>query len=605
MGTKALPGCGAMDRGGIGALLGRAAATLSRMPSGANVIKFHAIGITVALFAAGEPAAAAGMTCSDLVGLTVPAVKIGLPTRGAIVTDAKTFPGSQAVTEPHSEYCQASISIAPIDPNAPMIRMQLNLPAVWNDKAMMFTGGGYDGVIPDGTRPVLNALPDQPGPLALGYATFGSDSGHDYKEDPANPAIFALNDEARINFASAALKKTRDTAIYLIRKYYGATPKWSYVYGGSSGGREALAFAQKWPSDFNGIVALYPATAAATLDLEFGHITRTLARPGAFLNVAKRTLLFDAVMQACDKLDGAADGIISNHAACNARFDPAAATIDSRPLRCPDGADTGDTCLSDLQIDSMRVINAPLILPYKLASGETGYPGFNAWGTDFGRIFPPSSPGAEHQENLVGIGFGTVPPRDPMVLDGKPLKGAPAMSPFWDQWVKFFITGDPNFPSTTLDPVNPGHYQARIRQRAGEQDMSETDLSAFRAHGGKLLILQGTIDQLVSSRATAKYVDRVTATMGAKKVASFMRYYEVPGFAHSFGSTFYAAWDGVSAIEQWVEKGVAPTNLIAIDINKGSNNRTRPLCEYPKWPKYAGMGDMNRASSFICVAEGS
>ena len=568
----------------------------------------RAIGMTavpaIVVLALGESAGAAEMPCSDLVGLKVPAVKIGLPTHGATVTGAQTLRSSDGPGKRRSDYCQALVSIAPIDPTAPMIQMQLNLPAAWNHKAMMFTGGGYDGAIPDGTQRVLNARPDRPGPLALGYATFGGDSGHDFRTDPANQASFALNDEARLNFAYAALKKTRDAAVYLIKAHYGVAPKWSYVYGGSSGGREALAFAQRWPTDFNGVVALYPATAAATLDLEFGHITRALSRPGGYLNLAKRTLLFDAAMQACDELDGAADGVISNHAACNARFDPATASVNGRPLRCPDGDDAGDACLSDLQIDSMRVINAPLVLPYRLASGETGYPGFNAWGTDFGRISPPSSPGYEHQPNLVGMGFGTTAPRDPMVSGGQPLKGAPAVSLFWDQWAKFFVARDPNFASTTLDPMNPGPNQARISQLAGEQDMNETDLSAFRAHGGKLLLLHGTVDQIVSSRATAAYVDRVRARMGASAVRGFLRYYEVPGLAHAFGGTFYAAWDGVSAIEQWVERGVAPTNLIAIDLNRGSNSRTRPLCEYPRWPKYNGGGDMNQASSFTCVAEG-
>jgi feruloyl esterase len=129
--------------------------------------------------------------------------------------------------------------------------------------------------------------------------------------------------------------------------------------------------------------------------------------------------------------------------------------------------------------------------------------------------------------------------------------------------------------------------------------MTRADFSAFEARGGKILMAHGTSDQLVSTRATEQYVEKVRATMGAERMARFMRYYEIPGYNHAFSTTFNAAWDSISALENWVEKGVAPTNQVVFDVT-GVPGRSRPLCEYPSWAKYVG-GDAKLAASFSCV----
>ncbi|BEP65411.1 tannase/feruloyl esterase family alpha/beta hydrolase (plasmid) [Variovorax sp. V213] len=469
--------------------------------------------------------------------------------------------------------------------------MQLALPGTWNNKVMMFGGGGFDGFIPDLAGNVPAGPAAQATPLGRGYATFASDSGHQANALATQDASFGVNDEAIANFSGDALKKTRDVAIAIINARYAVNgPTKAYFAGGSSGGREALAVAQKWPQDWDGVIALYPAGAAASLDLQFGRITRALAQPGAYPNGAKRRVLYDASIQACDTLDGVADGLISNIKACNAIFNPTTATLNGQPVRCASGADTGDTCLSDAQITAFNVINTPITFNYTLASGETQYPGFNTWGTDFG------DPNGGPLEAVVSfLSLGSAQPASPMP------NAAPYGSVFWDQWVRFFVTRDPSFNSLTLDPQNPGAYQARISALSGLQDVNNADLTAFQSKGGKVLIAHGTSDALVSTRATAQYVDRVRSTMGAARADTFLRYYEIPGYGHVIGTAFNASWDSLTTLENWVEKGTLANQIVTDTL--GVPGRTRPLCDYPAYPRYNGSGDVNAASSFSCSTQ--
>lgn len=543
---------------------------------------------------AAAPAPAA-LNCAQLSGMTIPAAAIGLPTTGASVTSVQTIPAAGTGAAATGEYCKVLGEIHPVDSRAPQIKFQLNLPANWNHKAVMFGGGGYNGSIPASAGNIPAGPTDQPTPLGRGYATFGSDSGHQANANGSRDGTFGANDEALHNFAGDALKKTRDTAVALIQARYAGSVQKTYFAGGSTGGREALLVAQNWPQDFDGAIALYPAWNAASLDLQFGRITRALAQPGAYPNRAKRQALYDAAMAICDRLDGVTDGLISNANACHARFSPASAMLNDAPLRCAGGADTGDNCLSDAQIAAFQVIETPLTLSYKLASGETGYPGFNTWGTDFGN--PGASP---LQPTVLTLALGTVQPANPMpavtATSSPPYNGT-----FWDQWVKYFVTRDASFNSLSLDPQNPGAWQTRIVALTGIQDANKTDLSAFQAKGGKILMAHGMADALVSTRGSEQYYSRLRATMGEAKVASFMRYYEIPGYGHSVSSLFNAAWDSLTTLENWVEKGISPPAQTVADT-AGVPGRTRPLCDYPAWPRYNGAGDVNAAQSFNCAA---
>nr|WKF60310.1 Mono(2-hydroxyethyl) terephthalate hydrolase [Paraburkholderia busanensis] len=539
-----------------------------------------------------NPPVATPLSCAQLAGKTVPAASIGLPTTGATVTAAVTMPASGTGAQATGEYCLVSGAINPVDPAAPQIKFQVAMPTVWNNKIMMFGGGGYDGTIPAPTGNVPAGPIAQLTPLGRGYATFGSDSGHQANALGSEDGSFGVNDEAVQNFSGDALKKTRDAAVYLIDARYAVNaPKRAYFAGGSSGGREALAVVQRWPQDWDGSIVLYPAWAAASLDLQFGRITRAFAAPGAYLDQAKRQVLLNAVLATCDALDGVADGLISNVAACNATFNPSTATLNGTPLRCPGGADTGDTCLSDAQIAALNVYNTPITFGYPLASGETQFPGFNVYGADLG--VANASP---LQPTVTLLAMGTSQPASPMP------NTAPYMSVFWDQWIRYFVTRDPNYNSLTVDPQNPGSLQTRISQLTALQDVNKTDLSAFNAKGGKILMAHGMADALVSTRSSEQYYQRLQATMGVSAVANFVRFYEIPGYGHAVSSVFNASWDSLTTLENWVENGVTPPAQTVADT-AGVPGRTRPLCEYPTFPRYNGAGDVNAASSFTCASQ--
>jgi pimeloyl-ACP methyl ester carboxylesterase len=534
----------------------------------------------------GLPAWAAPPGCAQLQGLQVPASKVGLPTRGAVVTSATLIAAAPALPE----YCKVLGSIASLDPSAPAVHFEMDLPSVWNRKLLMLGGGGYDGVLPNTAGNVPAGPVDRPVPLARGYAVIGSDSGHQANVPGLAgmmDATFALNAESLRNYAGEAIKKTHDVAVYLIRTRYAVKgPAKAYFAGGSTGGREALVAVLRWPRDWDGAISLYPAWNAIALDLQVGRIARALAQPGGYLSQAKRVLLYEASLEACDQLDGAADGVVSNVAACN--FDPSTATLKGRPLRCAGGADIGDSCLSDTQIATLRTYATPIDFQTPLASGEKQYPGYNIYGADLGR------PGGNWVQGLVtGLALGTDAPTTPVP------EHAPSLNLFWDHWIRYFVARDPEYDALGVDPQKLGVLQRRVHELSLGLDVNQTDFTAFAARGGKVLIAHGTADVLVSTRATEQYFDRLQAALGEAKVREFARYYEIPGYGHAVSTVFNAAWDSLTTLENWAEKRIAPADQVVMDT-VGSPGRQRPLCEYPSWPKYRGQGDINAAASFEC-----
>jgi feruloyl esterase len=509
--------------------------------------------------------------CAGLAQTRIPASVMSLPTSGGRVTSTAVMTsviGGETIT-----YCQVDADIFPVDPSAPDIKMRVALPYDWNRKAMMFGGGGYNGTIPNLATNVPFGPADRPVPLARRYATFASDSGH--QQSPTSPpsldGSFGVNDEAVHNFAAGdALKKTRDASLFLIRHAYGRNAAEVYFAGGSTGGREALVVAQRWPTAFDGVISAYPAWNNLSEILDLGYLTHVLSRPGAFPGPEKQTLLYNSVISACDDLDGVQDKVVSNPRGC--RFDPHA-------LRCPGGVDAGPACLSDPQIGAVIAMSSPFSWPYRIASGETEYPGF------------PFLSGADMRTPF--LGFGTTAPGNPM-----PVTSGYGMQ-YWDQWVKYFLTRDPDYNSLAVDPRNPGNWLHRISYLSTIQDRNNADLRPFARAGRKLILLHGAADELVSDRSTSEYYQRVRAVAGPESTRTFMRYYLIPGANHAnFGTpAFAASWDSLSALERWVERGQPPTSPVVADTN---HNRARPLCEYPGWPRYRA-GDADSASSFVCT----
>lgn len=544
------------------------------------------------------PAPPGALACSQMLNIVVPASAIALPTDGAIVSSAtEVLVAAPAGEKSLPAYCKVLGSITALDPSAPSIRFELDLPAEWNGKALMLGGGGFNGTIPHTAGNIPAGPVDRPVPLARGYAVFASDSGHQSPTSaqsplaPAMDARFALNPEALRNFTGDALKKTHDAALFLIRERYAVHDvDRMYFAGGSTGGREALEVIQRWPQDWDGAIAWYPAWNHISLVMQVGRVARALAAPGGWLNQAKRKLLFDAVLETCDHLDGVEDGIVSNTLACNAGFEPAAAQVRGIPLRCTGGLDLGDTCLSDAQIETLRVFNTEIEFDPPLTSGETHYPGYNVYGADLGMASDNPL-----QPLVTALALGFEPP-DSLLTAGK----SPAASVFWDQWVRYVFAGNEDYGALSLDPVARGELRERIDELSESLDINATDLSAFASKGSKLIIAHGTADVLVSPRSTEDYVARIKMTMGEAVTRGFLRYYEVPGFGHGVSTVFNASWDSLTVLDNWVESGAAPPSQIVTD-SLGVPGRTRPLCEFPAWPRYRGAGDVNVASSFTCV----
>ena len=505
--------------------------------------------------------------CAGLKGYRISEKDIALPTKGAIVSTTALLAAKGAV----GEYCDVNGSIKSIDPSAPPIQFNLTLPTGWNKKAMQFTGGGYDGYVVSGAGPVPHAY-DRAPPIAKGYAGFGSDSGHASGLTGAAAGLdgsFGLNDEAIENYFGDQLRKTRDVAVNLITQRYGSAPERTYISGSSGGGREALYAADRWPSLYDGVIAIYPVWSAAGLLGSAVRTTQAITKPGAWSNPTKQKLVSDSVVAACDSLDGVVDGVVSNVGACQ---------FDLQSLRCPSGTDEGDTCLSDAQLTGLQDgYAAKKSFPYAFANGIDTDPPFllNAGVTPGMGSVPPTSPTS-----------------DPSLW--------PAAYGLLDSWVRYFVLRDPSADTLQFSLTGNGYIQQRMKYISSRMDVNP-DLSAFAAKGGKVILAHGTTDALVSSEWSDEFYRRATATMGSAAVTSSIKYYKIPGLAHG-GGAFFASVDTLTALERWVEDGVAPAGLIVSDMFAPPPGRARPMCEAPTWPKYNGTGDVNAASSYTCVS---
>ena len=530
-------------------------------------------------------------TCYALRGATIPAAKIGLPVRDARVETANWNLGIIGAA-----YCELKGVINPVDPNAPVINFTADFPEIWNKKALFFGGAGMNGSVPATSGSFSNAALSA-APLQQGFVTFGSDSGHvAYTTDGS----FALNEEALRNYAGDALKKTRDTIGQLIYVAYIAAPDRWYGIGGSNGGREVLALAQTWPDDWDGIVAWYPAPYIAHQFRSYINWSQALAKSGGYLGLGERQVLHDSVLAACDMLDGLKDGIVSNADACRKVFDPKSALqANGRPLRCASGLEDMlfHSCLSDAHINSMNVMTSPTKFAQASNRGDTDFPGIE-WGADLGGATSSASLGSIPLAGLsVVIGLGAIPPSYPLVTNDVVRLTMPMATQFGDSYARYFVTRNSSANFLTFNTFDPAPFDQRLHAMEAMLNRDEPNLKPFFEKGGKAILVQGTADQLVPLESTRRYYNNVVKAVSMPTASNSIRYYEIPGMGHMTGVDFSGQWDGLSAVQQWVEKGTAPVNPIASDL---LSFRTRPLCQYPTWPKYVG-GDVNVASSFVCA----
>jgi len=528
-------------------------------------------------------------SCSSLTGVKIDVGKIGRPTRGAVVTSASLVAArsrtDKLVATP--EYCKIQGIINPVDPQAPPIKFEIHMPTDWNHRSIHFGGGAFNGSVPAEESATNRERPDSARPIERGYVTFASDSGH---SGVSYDGSFALNSEALLNFAYEALKKTKDTASEITKRYYGEYPRYSYFYGASEGGREGYTVTQRFPKDYNGVIAFDPI-----IDLMGSHIhdnatLSTLAK-GGWMNKNKIALITKSTLDLCDELDGLKDGIISKYGI----LDPvsgwkAACPHDAARLRCPSGKDEGDWCLSDAQLATVNMLRNPFVLPFKLASGSPGYVGFGATG---GESNPMSWETAQ-------IGSQPPPVPQPTGVWDMNKYGAPTVPSFGHNNVRFLIAQDPKFQTYDFNPVP---YRDRIQYLSSILDSINSDISEFMNHGGKLILREDSCDQFRSPFLGINYYKSLLDKFGEKKVDGSVRLFVAVGANH-FGQSAPSQADLISLMENWVEKGTAPPkNIVAVDMDPKELKvrSSRPMCGYGLYPRYNGKGDPKEASSFTCT----
>jgi feruloyl esterase len=448
-----------------------------------------------------------------------------------------------AATATLPEYCRVSGLIEP------KLNFELRLPTDWNSKLHYGGGGGYNGAIP----------PVTVGALQKGFAQVSSDSGH---QGNVLEASFIQNDPlAAAQFGFLSVPTVMHSAREIVRVYYHRMPRKSYFEGCSNGGREGLIQVQRWPWLFDGVISRAPAYNWVGIMGAFNRTAKALAAPGGAFSTTKLATLSNAVLAACDAQDGVADGLVSNPAAC--QFDPAT-------LRCPGGGDAGASCLSDAQLAVVQSWTTPA--------------------TFLGGRYRNAGWPLSGNENAAGAW-------DLWVSAGPRLQFL-----FQDTTVKYYLAHDPSANSLTFDyESNP----LALHIMAGLNDATHAAIHPFVGSGGKLILWHGTNDSALSYRATTEYVQRVAHAMGGHaNTEHFLRYYLAPGVNHCAGGPGADSTDLLAALDEWVTRHKAPGALLATrsDPATGAVVLSRPLCEYPSYPRYNGSGDVSAASSFTCTA---
>ena len=483
--------------------------------------------------------------CEDVAKLSLPGTTVDsavLVAAGGFVPPTAAGRGAAAQQQQYVKlpaFCRVMLTAKPSSDSD--IKVEVWLPASgWNGKYQAIGQGGLAGSIP---------YSDLAEGLAAGYATAGTDTGHvggsaDFM--PGHP-------EKLIDFAYRAVHEMAAKGKAVINAHYGKPPAQSYFNGCSGGGRHGLASAQRYPDDFHGILAGAPSWNQARMDAARIGVTLTVNRtPDSRIPEGKYPMIHNAVLLACDALDGVKDGVLENPTKCN---------FDYASLACK-GADA-PTCLTAPQVESARVLLSPLKDP---ATGAVLYEGHLV-------------PGAE-------LDWGTLGGEKPLP---NPL-----------QRVRNFHLKDPKW-EFRLENV------AADVERAAKMDngllaSNNFNLKPFFDRGGKLLVWHGWSDPQVPTLNSITYYNNVLKTVGTpaeNSIALFL----LPGVEHCSGGPGPDRFDRMAAIEQWVGQGKKPARIIASHLTNGKVDRTRPLCPFGQAAKYSGTGSTDDAASFSCVAE--
>ena len=372
--------------------------------------------------------------------------------------------------------------------------------------------------------------------------------------------------EKLVDFSSRSEHEMTVKAKALARAFYGRDAAHSYWIGCSTGGKQGLTEAQRFPDDYEGILAGAPANNWTRLMVgDFDAVLAAAKDSANVLGAPELELLNRSVLAACDKLDGVTDGVLE---------DPRRCAFDVATLKCGGNAVPG-SCLTGAQLELARRVYRGAVDP---KNGTSLYP---------------------------GLAFGSEPLWRAMLTPANPF-------PIPISFYRWLVFADSQWNWKTFDLSHPSDYQAFQK---GETTLApvlsavDPDLRKFRDRGGKLVQYHGWIDQLISPSNSINYYESVLAFFGRGKgertetlrdVQGFYRLYMVPGVAHCGGGTGPNSFDLQTSLERWVEQRAAPEAVIATHSANGVVDRTRPLCPYPKTAVYKGSGDANDASNFVC-----
>ena len=436
-------------------------------------------------------------------------------------------------------FCRIAATLKPTSDSD--IKIEIWMPVSrWNGKFMGLGNGGWSGKISYAAMGVA---------LVRGYAVASTNTGHNGSEDDTS---FALgHPEKLIDFGPRAVHEMILKAKAIITAYYGNAPKRSYWNGCSTGGRQALMEAQRFPADFDGAIAGAPANYMTHLMAQGLWIALAVHKDEtSYIPPTKYSLIHNAVLEACDVLDGVKDGVLEEPTRC--KFDP-------KVLECKDA--DGPGCLTAAQVEGARKIYTPTTNPRTKE-----------------QIFPPLEPGSE--------------------LDWDAKAGPQPASVAISYW-RYVVFKDPNWDYKTFNFDSDVALGDRIAKDI--LNATNPDLKAFFGHGGKLLQYHGWSDPMISPRNSINYYQSVLDTMGGtSKVNESYRLFMVPGMEHCGFGDGPGEFDPLTVLEQWVEKGKAPDRIIASRIRDGKTERTRPLCPYPQVATYKGTGSTDDAANFSC-----
>jgi feruloyl esterase len=549
-----------------------------------------------------------GAECTaERLGATIAPSAIGEPVRSVTLSAPSWVEATNGVPS----HCRVNGSMAPIDTasTARPINFSVVLPASWSRRAAQLGGGGMNGIVPN----LTGGGPGAQGPSLLdrGFATYGSDSGHQMAFGARGgagrgvpPGVnvsddWALNEEAIKNLGYAQMKKTHDAAMIIIERAYGERPRFNYYIGTSQGGREALTVAQRYPADYDGIAANVPIVGFSTLMLA-PELIRIHEKPLAnWLTPAKVNAIRGEFMRQCDSLDGLADGIINNYMACRAIFDVTQGAKNRRPWaakRCPNNVDPNpedtstNACLTDGQISTLQFTYARYPFAAPLAHGVKS----------FGMWVPNTDPS----------GSGLILNARFRGQEGAP-EGAPMHSHLGVLGVTGFLMN--SLSANPLDYVEGGAFKRRREELSAILDGTSPDLSAFQKRRGKMIVTIGTNDTLASPGAQLDYYQSVIDRMGRVVVDGFARMFVMPQTGHGLSGTNYTVdgegrtitalpipnrYDQVGLLFDWVENNKAP----GMSVTVTAGEKSLPLCSYPTYPKYRS-GPAASADSYECAMQ--